>query len=452
MIHPRIRQRRLNPCDCVFHGFDHLLRQRGYGGAATFMVVELAEPLSPQAVRHALGRAMEQHPVLASAATVSRWRAWPYWTCPGDIVPPHVTCTDLGGHLDWASAADELCAANLSCGWDPALPPPVRIELYSGPGCTRLCLRWPHALMDADGAQWVLSEMDRLAAEPARERPAALLSDDVHIDPLAGFGPLRRWALLLRRAARRRRPISLLGSSLAMSLPERPAESRRLRYLVRHWSEETTKRMQAAAQDVTPPGPALYSRYLAACTLRAVDRLHKEHGRQLPVCGLMFPMRVPGVTARPLPGNYLVAAPLLIAPELLGDRRALGAEIARQLQDFRDQDGERSSWTLQHLLARLRVRQYRGLLRWETQRQPFVTGFSFYGEIDPPLRSILGARVTNLYGSGVISIPPAWNVTFSRFAERINMVIAWPDEAFPPTVVERAADLIEEEALWKSGN
>jgi len=447
MADPRICQRRMNPCDCVFHGFDYLLRLRGYGGTSTFMIAELAGSLTPEAVRSALGRAMERHSVLAGAATVSRWRAWPCWTCRDDAVPPHVIHADLRGQKDWLGEADELCQDRLSSGWDPAQPPQARIELYSGPGRSRLCLRWPHALMDAEGAQLLLAEMDRLADDPARGLPAALLPDDARVNLLAGLGPLRRCMLLLRRAVRRRPPSSLRGSALPMSLPGGPAGSRRLRYLVRSWSSEATARMQARAREVTPVGPALYSRYLAACTLRAADCVHKEHGRQLLVCGLMFPIRMPGLTARPLPGNYLVAAPLLVAPERLGDRRALGSEIARQLQYFRHTDGARSTLALQRLLAQLRVGQYRRLLGWENDRQPFITGFSFYGEIDPPLRRLLGAEVTNLYGGGVISIPPAWNVTFSRFADRISLVVAWPDEVFPQCVVERYAELIEREAL-----
>lgn len=446
---PKLRhcQRRMNPCDCVFHGLDYLLKRRGYGGTGTFMIMELTGSLTPEAVRGALERAAAVHPVIASAATISRWRAWPCWTCRDDAVPPHVTHSDLLGERDWARMADELCEARLSSGWDTAQPPQVRIELYSGPGRTRLCLRWAHALMDAGGAQWLLGEMHRLAVEPPSEPPAALLPDDARVNPLAGVGSLRRWTMLLHRAARCRPRVSLPGSGLAMSLPDRPADSRRLRYLVRSWSAEVTARVQALAKDVTPPGPGLYSRYLAACVLRAVKHLHTEHGRHLPVYGLMFPMSVPGMTARPLPGNYLVAAPLLVAPERLSDRRVLGTDIAQQLGNFRAQDGERSSWALQRLLAQLRAGQYRRLLGRETERQPFVTGFSYYGEIDPPLRKFLGHEITNFYGGGVISIPPAWNVTFSRFSERVNLLIAWPDEAFPPRVVERYADLIEAEAI-----
>lgn len=438
----------MNPTDCLFHAFEHLLRSAGYTGAATFMVLEAAGELAPDAVREALGRALAAHPVTLAAAAVSRWRARPQWVAQAVAGPPAYTFTDLSAAPDWTATADALATERLSSGWDTACPPQVRLDHYRGPGAAqRLCLRWPHALMDAEGAQYLLAEMDRLGGPAPGPPPEALLPDDAVVDPLAPMPPWRRWRLLWR-ALRDRTPHPRgQDTALSMSLPGRPADSRRLRYLLRAWSAEATAALRARARALVPAGPALYSRYLAGCVLRAVHRLHAEHGRRLPCGALMFPLRLPGLARRPLRGNYLVATTLAVPLDVLADPRALAAAVARQLEEYARRDGPLASWALQRLTAQLRVGQYRRLIRWETDRQPFVTGFSLYGEIEPPLRTFLGAQVTNLYGGGVISIPPAWNVTFSRFAERMNLVIAWPEAAFPPAVVTRYADLIEEEAL-----
>jgi hypothetical protein len=440
------RRYRMNPSDCLFHAFDHLLRRQGYSGTGTFLVLELVGPLPAADVQRALERALAAHPVTMAVPRTSLWRARPYWVCDRAPVPAHYTYDDLSQTPDWRRRADELCEERFSCGWDPATPPQVRLEHYRGPaGEHRLCLRWAHALLDADGARLFLAEMDRLGGGDGP--PANLLPDDAGVDPLAGAGPLRRLRLMLRGLRDRSPDNPLIRGRLIGVLPDRPVASRRLRYIVRVWSPEITTEIRSRAAALNPAGPALYARHLAGATLRAAWRVHAELGQDLPACGMMFPMRLAGPALRPVRGNYLGATALTARRELLRDRRALGEHVARTLADHVAHDGSRASWAMQRLTAGLRVAQYRRVIRWETRRQPFLTGFSYLGASEPPLRRFLGADVTNLYGGGVISIPPAWNVTFARCGERLNLVMAWPEGELPERVVLRYADLLEAEVL-----
>ncbi|MBU0639138.1 MAG: hypothetical protein KKB50_09765 [Planctomycetes bacterium] len=443
------RSYRLSPCDCLFHAFDHHMRQQGYPGAATFILMDTVGPLDPQHVSQALARTMAAYPATTCKAAISFWRAWPLWRATGQAVRPHYTYEDLVDESDWPTVADQRCEEGFSRGWDPAKEAPqIRLEHYRGPRDQhRLCFRWPHALMDAEGLQHFVSEMNRLADDSPAPAPDHLLPDGAVANPLAECGLLRRMQYVVQGLRERAPLANVQRHSLCNSHPDRAAAARRLRYILRSWSPRQVAMIQDRAREVTPPGPALYSRYVAGCVLRAIYRLHAEHDRQLPYYGTMFPMRVQGLQRRPVLGNYLVAATLHVMPERITDKRALGEDIQRQLRAYAERRSDLASWALQRWTAQLRVGQYRRLIEGQTRRQPFATGYSLYGEIEPPLRQFLGTEITNLWGNGVLSIPPGWNPVFSRFKERLNFSLTWPEGAFPPAIVQRYADLIEEEAF-----
>jgi hypothetical protein len=231
------------------------------------------------------------------------------------------------------------------------------------------------------------------------------------------------------------------------SLPNRPSQSRRIRHLERFWSGEGMERIRKNAKKIVSPGAALYSRYGAVCVLRAVYRIHVECRRKLPYYGMMFPMRFPGIRRRTINGNFLVSPSLIVMPDRITDRRAVAEDVDRQLGAYSARESYKASWALMWLTAELRAWQYRLVTLALAGRVPFATGYSFWGPLDPPMKEFLGARVTNLLGYGVVSIPPGWNPVFSRFEDKMNLTLAWPDGAFPEDLVRRYADLIEEELL-----
>jgi hypothetical protein len=445
-----MRQRRLNPCDCVFHALDQRMRAQGYPGTGTFIMIDAEGPCAPDRIRTGIARTLATHPTTAARAATSAVRAWPVWRPTREPVTPHYTFDDLSGLTDdWLAESDRRFRARYSAMWDPhESAPQVRIEHVLGPGGQqRVIIRWPHALMDADGAQLFLAEIDRLSQPDPPPPRANLLPDRGALVPIRRRNILKRLALIPQALRTRDRFTEVSAASLCEHLPQRPTDSRELSYLVRPWSAEQTALMQAAAKAVTPRGPGLYSRYIGTCVLRALYRIHTEYGHTLPVYALSFPMGVPGLTQRPIPGNYLVAASLFVPAGQLPDRHAVATTLTDQMQRYQAENRADASQVLQWLMAELRQSQYQMLFNRLTDRQPFATGYSFYGEISPPLETFGGARVTNMWGCGALSVPPGWNVTMTRFRDRISLAIAWPAAAFPPDVVEHYADLIEEEVF-----
>jgi hypothetical protein len=443
-----IKTYRLNPSDCLFCAFDHLLKKEGYAGSFMILTMDLVGQLDSDKLVEAIRRAMAAHPATAARVCVSRLRAWPYWRYDPDSVTLKYKHYDLSAEPDWQAVAERKTQEHASSASYIPGRTPMSFEHYQGPsGRHRFSMVCGHALMDVEGAQNFLAEVDRLSSDAPTPWPDRLLEDHQRIDPLAGLNLWKRWRLA-KEGARTQAPGARVQEvSLLNSLPERPAVSRRIRFVHRLWPAEMARRIREIAMNTVQPGPALYGRYFAVCVLRAIYRIHAEHGRKLPYYGMMLPMRYPGIVQRPVPGNYLVSAPLCIGADRITDRRAVGQDVDRQLQAYMEGKLYAASWALSWLPAELRTWQYRWFIRRYIGRQPFATGYSFFGQIDPPIKRFVGADVTNFWGTGVVSIPPGWNPNFSRYEDKFNFGLAWPDAAFPEEVARRYAELIEEEVF-----
>ena len=269
-----------NPCDRLFDAFDRQMARQGYGGWAIVFIMDAVGEVDSARVARGFQRALEAHPTLMSARALTRVQAWPYWRAPGVPAAPAFKYWDLSAVDNWPQAADEMAQRHASEASDLANGPLVSLWHIEGPGSLhRFTFRWPHALMDAQGAQCFISEIDRLAGDSPAPYPPNLMQDDEQPDPLAGLGTVAR--LKLARQAMRgpspRGPVRALP--LHAALPDRPANDRTMRFTRRIWTPEKVRRMRDNASNLCSPGPVLYGRYVAACVLRAIHRLHDELGR-----------------------------------------------------------------------------------------------------------------------------------------------------------------------------
>ncbi|MCK6484981.1 MAG: hypothetical protein HUU22_15830 [Phycisphaerae bacterium] len=465
----------LNPCDYLFLAHHWMMQQAGQIGNLPYMVMDLDGGVNADAISAGVRRALEAHPVLRGRIRLSLFWARPYWHVDdGDELPLEIV--DLRNEPDWRAAADARIEAGLARGWDVYRAPQVRIELYlGGDGQARLCLRWPHALMDAEGAQRFLAEVERLGVRRGgtghpdhdtsrRDEPFNRTQGGEHrggvgngssngdqasagdkpLDLLAGRGLLDRVGLF-RRGLKLYRGADCGGIE---RLARGPAAGGTWRICSRRWDGDEWSHIRRRAAERCPQGSARFSRYLGGCVLRALHRLLEERSVPVEECLVTLPMRVRGTpAARPLVGNYLVSATLSARRDEIADKQRLLDGLSRQIEGFLKDDADLANWALVWGASFLRARQYRWLLSGSWGLQPYASGFSYYGEIDPPIRRFGGARVTNLWGSGTMSAPPGWNPVFSRFGESLNLGLTWLEGYFDRSTAERYAGLIEGELL-----
>ena len=458
----------LNPCDYLYYAHHRMLERTVRVGNFAYMMIDAEGHAEPELIRNALAAAMAAHPVTMAPLRISLFWGHPYWRIPRsrDLAARRAaeqayTHDDLRALSDWQERLEQFCLKRYCTRSDLASGPQVRLEHYALPdNRTRFRLAWPHLLMDAEGAQWFLQEIARhcqtLAGQSLQPGdPSAhcvpmeplTKPDEETMDVLAGRSFMERLRLF-------RSGFSQAGEHRHLTIrpiiSDRPVavESFGLAHL--RWDPTQVSAIQIRAKSVTPPGPALYARYLAARVVRALHRIYVERGVTTDAYLITFPTRplLPQAAAtRPVPGNYLVSPVLCIPRELALHDGPLGNEISRQLEMYRQSQGELSQWAMVWLASFLRASAYDLILRLPLGFESLTSGFSYYGEISPPIRSFGGTRVANFYGGGPLASPPGWNPVFSRYEERLNLSLTWNRPAMPDELANRYAQLIEEEVL-----
>ena len=415
------------------------------------MMMDIAGHLSLRKVRDALIAVMTDHPATTGTLRISLFRGRPYWHTTQHATEIDRAAARSHEYYDLRSSPnadtelERLCHEQFIPHWNFSLGPPIRLEHYALPGDrTRMCLRWPHAFMDAEGAQWLLSE---IGAHGAAVKSMSLPPDHLSIDPLAGMGVFQR--IRLMRSAPQK-PVRLSGQSGVLLATPPKTRVRQYGFLHRVWTPDDNARLTDLARRRTPPGPGIHARYLAASLIRALDRLYAMNKISTDVYRVPIPVRAADANAgvqRPLPGNYLAAPAVSIPRTCVADWALLGETIAAQLERYVKSRANLADWAKLWLAAQLRPWQFERALDLPLGLPDFSTGFSYYGEIEPPLRKFLGCDVLNLWGCAPMAIPPGLNPAFSRFSDRLNFSLAWAEPHINPAWATMLSDFIEQEAL-----
>jgi hypothetical protein len=455
----------LNPCDYLYYTFHVVMEEQRQRANVAYMVMDAHGYTDPNRVRRALAAAMCRHPVTMSGIRLALTTGRPYWKTPSrpaELAPiaasQAFTFDDIRADPDWQQRLDSLCVARQDADWDLATGPQVRLEQYALPNNrTRFCLRWPHLVMDAEGAQWFLTQLsrcDRADDSPSAGNeplPKGLIPDDQPIPVLAGTSLFRRLKMFRQGFAFQGQYRHLKIRSL-IDTPLPPISSNRL--LHRCWEAGEVQQIQANAKRLTPPGPALYARFLASCVLRSLNRIYNDAGKQTEAYLIPLPLSVLSAgrsstepMARPVPGNYLVSPILCATREAVEDRARLGADLLAQLLDYQKNKTHLIQWTMVWMAANMSARQYQWVIKRPIGFEAMASGFSYYGEISPPLRAVGGLTVTNLWGAGPVPVPPGWNPVFSRFGDRLNMSLTYSYPSISDELARRYVSLIDQESL-----
>ncbi len=460
------RRLRLNPVDYFFYCHHQMMRSRGEPGYVTSMTLELDGHIEPARLLATLQRGFVAHPTVMSPLRLSRLRGRPYWSIPqnlpaaAEIAAAKIhTHDDLRDRDDWRATLEATCQERCLPVWDIAGGPQFALEQYSLPSNrTRLCIRWPHPLADAMGAMLFLAELSRLGEDaslqndtPTAQRLPLVRRDDDALDPLDGQSLFQRLRLFRQSFSTARAHASLQTGCL---LPDKLPPFGDQRYLHRRWDAAAFGKIRAAAKRVMSAGPGLYARYLAVCTVRALHRIFTEQGVESDAYLITMPSPIAGAgptsadkPPRPVPGNYLVSPTLAGRRDLAHDKRALGEDLTKQLVAYHETRTPLKQWAMAWLAGTMRASAYQRVLKLPLGFEALSSGFSYYGEIDPPTRTLCGATITNMWGIGPSLTPPGWNPAFSKFGGGLNASLSYARPAISDELAARYFDLIEEEAL-----
>lgn len=446
----------LNPCDYLLYT-DHMIRmRRRQGPNIAFMCVDIDGELNGERMRRSIARAMAQSPTTLSSLRHSVFGGWPFWRIPRDLdaaaqraVDSVYRLVDAGDSLDDGLATTGESPSDLREG------PQIRITHYApANGKSRVCIRWPHWLMDAAGALAFLGLWAESYAETGNESlPNGDASNGVRQwRPLAGIGLPARWRTLRTQPSAVGHAGRRVGSPCDETTAGELHDVQSHRVLHRCWNADRMDRIRENAKRDVPAGPARITRYLAVSVLRALHQLFEENDWAGDAYRITLPMRMRGGddadASVPLRfGNYL-ASPLLVfnRPDA-GDTAKLAESLNAQLRAYLEAHGDRAQWTLMSLAGLLPFFAHRWLFSHPKFRTTFSSGFSFYGELHPPLRNVGDLPITNLWGGGPTTIPPGMNPVFSRFVDSLNLSLTYSWPIVSDEIAQRYIDLIEHHVL-----
>ena len=442
-----------------------MMQRKADGGNIALMTMEVDGHIEPDHIRTILQHAFVGHPVLMSPLRFSILTGRPYWKIPGNkgeasakaVQKAHVY-HDLRDKSSWEARLERFCQGRYAPDWDLLEGPQITLEQYALPwNQTRFCLRWPHLLMDAAGAQWFLAELSRLGElgsdvieQEARNRLPEISSDDQTVYPLRGASLMKRLGLFLSSFRAQRQHSRFKGETLFKTKPR----FKNQRYIHRRWDAQ---RIKAMAEKHVPPGAGLYARYLAVCVFRAIHRVFADFHIEPEAYFISMPQSVSDFgqanassPVRPVPGNYLVTPTLWGRRDLIQDKRALCEDLDRQLKAYHENRTALMQWAMLWMASSSRAFFYQWLMRLPLGLETLSSGFSYFREISRPFRTLCGARVTNLWGAGPLPTPPGWNPVFSKFDDKLNLALTYPRPAISDNLARRYVELIESEIFESS--
>ncbi|MCB9852190.1 MAG: hypothetical protein H6819_03770 [Phycisphaerales bacterium] len=444
----------LNPCDYLLHT-DHVVRMRGdQGPNIAFMCMDIDGALDAEQMRRSIARAMAQSPTTLGLLRHSIFGGWPFWRIPRDPAASAEHAVNRAYQFIDASDRGDVCDGDpATTGENPddlRNGPQIRMTHYALPaGKSRVCIRWPHWLMDAAGTLAFLALWAKCYEEDGgvSSRDQGDVADVRQWRPLQGISLIERWRTL------RSQPNAgaLAKKRVGTPCDDSAGVVREHRVMHRLWDADAMERIRKASKHGVPAGPARITRYLAVSVLRALHELFKENGWGGETYRITLPMRMRGhepENASPLVfGNHLVSPLLLFDRRMGGDASQLAASLMEQLHAYLEAHGDRAQWTLMSLAALLPFPAHRWIFGLPSFKAHFSSGFSFYGELHPPLRSVAGMPITNLYGGGPTTIPPGMNPVFSRFDASLNLALTYSWPVVSDDVARRYVELIEAAAL-----
>lgn len=388
-------------------------------------------------------RVMDELPVLAGRLRFSPVFARPAWRVDkaAESIQGVYQFEDLSAAKDAVVAADAAMEAAASGSIDLATPPIVRLHHIRTRAFDRVLLTWPHPLMDGQGGYEVLRRLSGVASGDGLSRvDATVATREIQMSLIAR----------LSRAIRGYRAQRAVSRILTKPPLTGPVDSSgRIRFARRLDKPDTFAVVASAAKRLTPPGPGLYARHLAACTIRALRRLYEKHGWTTPNYAISFPMRPGGLAASAQPlGNHLVAAALHVPHEIALDWSRLGDAIAGQVAAFSATGGDLDQWALLWASSLMRPGQYHAMMKSSVAMTPIISGYSYFQAEDAnPIGQFMNFPIARNVFGGVVTIPPGWNPAFWRHGSRLTMTLAWPAGFIADELAVEFADLIESEAL-----
>lgn len=424
----------LDPTDAVLLATHETMRARGYCGLNIMLIADVEGPLETASVAAAAQRVGECYPALSARIRQSAVLGRALWRiAPG---------ANLGSAIEFETSpardadVEAPFRAALADAIDPSHGPQVKlIHVQIDERRHRLALRWPHYLMDTEGASCLLHELDcALRGAPP------VLGRDPRAVPAAPFRA--RWPRSMLRAWQSRaRFVRFCFERQPRMVPKPDMESRLPNYRVRNLPAEFRQRMQEAARRRATPGPMLYTRWMLGAMARTYYDICTQRGRPREAYLFSSVMSLPREGPRPgVHGTHVTVPWLRFRPRELISAAAADAVITRQLLRDHAARGAEADWCNARAIRWWPFPVVKRLMR---HRLPPGAGCMSAYRFGEAITTLGDARITNLVNLGTAPGHPGWILLYNTYGVEMSIALTFFEDFLDRASVDEFLDRLE---------
>jgi len=399
------------------------MRRSGQGGNLAQAVLELSGPVAFADVERGVQRLSVQFPILGARVERTLPVNAPFWRLPRQTRPVPLMFWRESG-VSSVGASDrrgevrdvrQLLLARIGS----QLPEEANLcidVIDRSDGTSTLSLTWKHVLLDAKGAELLLTALARLGEEPPVEVAPAQTAPET-VGNASWRGRMERASTIGHRLNELKEPGF---RSLGGPIPRRAGP----RYEVMTLDGRDARRILERAEQFS--GVFAQTAFFLACAIRAH---HAIFTKRRETAG-SFVASIPMQTLRkgaggPVFQNHLSILFFGLGCDQVQDLKAMTKVLREQLADMLRSRLDQS-WTIGLDLAR-RVPSpiLMRLIRKRFGGEIASFFHSFTGPFAPEVRTLFGADVRNAYHAPAVAQPPGTGIFVGEHGSRINVTLSW---------------------------
>lgn len=417
----------LSGADWFLASIEKMMLASGQGEHAGLSVLRLGRGFDVDALRSAAERLAEHSPI-ADGWLRTSWFGVPRWEWkPGTrAVFPIVV---------HAGPPGDLAHHRLN---EPSYEP-IRFDVLSGAeGDTVLILRWRHLLLDGKGAELLLGELARLAADPAAAPERA-----------DSWGPITPapsgWRDLLGEAEKFKDHFYDLASTSIRSLGGAQPRAGIARFYIEEFSLEESARIMARAGEIFQIG------WFLAVAMRVHQAVLLARGEEAESyqAGCAVQERKRGAR-HPIWQNHVSQLFFRLLSTQLGDLPAAARLLHEQFAAQTKSRLEKAFAVMSRFLRRMPRPLYLRMLRKNSHGHLTSFFFSHTGEFLPECQTFCGAPVENGWHVPSVCQPPGTGLFFSQRDGQLTATFSWREGSLREGELELMCKKLREDLLGES--
>lgn len=397
----------LGGCDCYLLALDELMRRSGQGRHVGVTWLELSDRFSVEAWREAVQRFARAQPLLNARLRRRFPMGVPFWKAapqqPQVVVKVHAPGTDMR----------EVAGVLLEGEWVGRLRFDVRQDER---GRTDLLMSWSHLLFDARGVELMLTEIGRLAADPA-----AMPEADSWAEPFGERGSWRERFRLVRAFVER---YWQLRARRVVSLGPPPAKEAPMQFELLRFSREESEAMKRRAEPVT--GGIFALPWFLAVAMRAHAAVLRGRGvlGGALECAIAVQGRKRGARG-PIFQNQVSQLFFSQSLDAMANLHALAGELQQQFAAMMRGKCDAAFVIMVDWMRRLPAWVYRWFLRREASGQIVSFYHAHTGNFLPGVDELAGGVIVDGWHIPSVPQPPGSGLFFSERSGCLTGVVCW---------------------------